>query len=206
MACCCQKTLNLCRVSVCGTDQIKTGINAPIQGVYKLELDYLEATITIEQAFAMDAPLNFSSQGLNEKYKYTGKLIGPDGSPLSIPAGEEEEDYDCIAFQTGMQYPMNKVECPAVDPSGWSLPDTTLGAEYFAELEINGSGPYSADLATQPAWLTIELIGNKIRLGGTVPDDEAYLGVTYIAIRAANCARELPDIISPTYQQQINVE
>lgn len=203
MACCCNKILDLCRVSVCGTDQIKTGIIAPIQGIYKLELDYLDTIIVISQAFAVNTPLNFSSKGLNEKYKYKGKLIGPDGEPLSIPVGEDT--FDCISFQTGMQYPMNEVTCPAIDPSGWALPDATLGEDYFVELPLNGSGPYLADLSVLPAWLELEIVDNKIVLSGSVPNDPFYEGNIEIAIRASNCGNPLPDIGTPTYSQNINV-
>lgn len=203
MACCCNKILDLCRVSVCGTDQIKTGINAPIQGIYKLELDYLENVIVIEQAFALDMPLNFSSKGLNEKYKYRGKLIGPDGTALTITIGEEV--FDCIAFQTGMQYPMNTVTCPAIDASDWSLPDATLGEDYLVELPLNGSGPYVADLTSNPSWMTLEIVDDKIVLSGSVPNDPDFAGSINVSIRANNCGRELPDIGSPTYSQNINV-
>jgi hypothetical protein len=203
MPCCCEKILELCRVSLCGTDLIKTGIIAPSTGVYKLILDYLKVSVVISKAIAEDQPVDFPSNDLNEQYKYRGKVYGPDGEPLTITIGEDE--YDCITFQTGMQYPMNEVTCPAIDASEWELPDTELGAEYYVELPLNGSGPYSADLISQPSWMAISIVDNKIVLSGTVPTGEEHIDSVPVTIRASNCARELPDLGDPTFSQVINV-
>lgn len=203
MACCCTKILELCRVSACGSDTIKTGIVAPATGVYKLILDYLKATVVISRAIALGSPLEFPSDGLNERYKYRGQMIAPDGEPLSITIGEDV--YDCITFQTGMQYPMNEVTCPAIDASEWALPDVALGEEYYVELPLNGSGPYLADLISSPGWMAIAIVDDKIVLSGTVPNEDAFLGPVEVTIRANNCARALPDIGSPTFSQQITV-
>lgn len=204
MACCCTKILELCRVSVCGTDTIKIAeAVAPSTGVYKLILDYLKVTIEISKAIAIGQPLAFPSNDLNERYKYRGKLVGPDGQDMTITIGEDV--YDCITFQTGMQYPMNEVTCPAIDASEWELPDTELGAEYYVELPLNGSGPYTADLTSQPAWMAIAIVGDKIVLSGTVPTEPEFAGPVTVTIRANNCARALPDLGSPTYSQEIIV-
>lgn len=105
MGCCCTKILELCRVSVCGTDAIRTGANVPITGTYKLVLDYLDNSVVIEAALIGGDPMDFSSTNLNEKYKYTGKILGPTGTLVTITIGEEV--YDCLSFQTGMEYSLN---------------------------------------------------------------------------------------------------
>lgn len=203
MACCCTKILELCRVSVCGTDNIKIGAVAPTTGVYKLILDYLKVTVEISKAIASGQPLDFPSNDLNERYKYRGKLVGPDGQDMTITI--DEEVYDCITFQTGMQYPMNEVTCPAIDASEWALPDVALGEEYYVELPLNGSGPYNADLISTPSWLSLSIVGSNIVLSGTVPTDPVYEGPVTVSIRANNCAGALPDLGSPTFSQEIIV-
>lgn len=108
MSCCCTSILQLCRVSVCGTDKIVTGVLAPADGNYKLVLDYLGVDVVINKTFTATDPLDFPSDQLNEDYKYTGKIIGPDG--LAVQLEIEDVTYDCIAFQTGLSYNMNEEE------------------------------------------------------------------------------------------------
>lgn len=108
MSCCCTNILQLCRVSVCGTDNIVTGVNAPAGGNFKLVLDYLGVDVTINKTFVEDDPLNFPSAGLNEDYKYTGKIIGPDGEQVELEI--DDVTYDCIAFQTGLSYNVTEEE------------------------------------------------------------------------------------------------
>lgn len=193
MACCCTKILELCRVSVCGTDTIKTGANAPATGVYKLVLDYLDTDIVFSKAIAIGSPLDFPSDGLNEDYKYTGKILAPDGSVLTLTL--EDIVYDCISFQTGLQYPMNEVTCPEIDASEWVAPEATVGVQYYAELPLNGSPPYTAEFVSQPGWMGISIVGDKIVLQG-MPDID---GEIELSIKAANCAQ--PVGLAPTFTQ-----
>lgn len=108
MSCCCTKTLELCRVSICGTDNIITGANAPEGGNFKLVLDYLDVDVVINKTQVNGQPLNFPSAGLNENYKYTGKIIGPTGDPVTLTI--DEIVYDCISFQTGLSYNLTEEE------------------------------------------------------------------------------------------------
>ena len=111
MACCCTNTLELCKVSVCGSAEIVTGMTVTEPGNYRLELNYLGVTVNINKTFEADEELNFPAANLNEDYKYTGKVYGPDGDPFPIVI--EEVSYDCIAFQTVLSY--NLVEEEVVE-------------------------------------------------------------------------------------------
>lgn len=111
MACCCTNIKNLsCMVNVCN-GQIEPGINAPVTGVYKLVVTFLGTEFTINSAeITQDEPIVFPAQDLNEDYKFTGKIIGPDGEPLTLTEGEIV--YDCFSFKTGMAYEVNPVTTP----------------------------------------------------------------------------------------------
>lgn len=105
MSCCCDKILELCKVPVCGTALIKTGVNAPAAGDYKLTLDYLGVNVVLNATFEVDEPFDFPASDLNEDYKYTGKITQEDGTPVTITV--DEVVYDCISFQTVLEYQMN---------------------------------------------------------------------------------------------------
>jgi hypothetical protein len=105
MSCCCNNILELCRVSVCGESQIITGADATGNGIYKLVLDYLGVDVIINQEQETGEPLNFPSDGLNENYKYTGKIYDPNGTLVEITL--DEIVYNCISFQTGLAYELN---------------------------------------------------------------------------------------------------
>lgn len=107
MSCCCTNTLLLCKVPVCGADAlIKTGATATEAGEYKLVVGFLGNDFTISKIFAMGEDLNFPSGGLNEYYVFTGSIYKPDGTVflITVGAGEDAIDYDCIYFETIMNY------------------------------------------------------------------------------------------------------
>jgi len=102
MACCCTNILELCKVPVCGSATIKTGVNVPEAGDYVLILDYLGIQVRIAETFEEGAELEFDASGLNEDYKYTGKIVDANGDPVSLPVGDFV--YDCISFQTVLSF------------------------------------------------------------------------------------------------------
>ena len=108
MACCCSNILELCRVSVCDAGLVKTGIAAPATGTYKLVLDYLETEVTVEAAIEEGQDIEFPAGDLNENYKYTGKIVGPDGEQLTMTVGEIQ--YNCLSFQTQLAFTLNPVD------------------------------------------------------------------------------------------------
>jgi hypothetical protein len=101
MPCCCVKTLNLCNVPVCGVLELNvTAIDAgsPNGTSYKLVLDFLSYQITVEQEQTEGENVSFDVSMLNENYQYAGRLIGPNGDPVSIE--DSPNSYDCIKFKT----------------------------------------------------------------------------------------------------------
>lgn len=105
MPCCCTNVLDLCAVNPCVSGEISTGINAPSTGIYQLVLDYLGVEVKINADLEEGEPLNFPAENLNENYKYTGKIIGPDQQPVLIVVGETS--FDCITFKTRLSYELN---------------------------------------------------------------------------------------------------
>jgi hypothetical protein len=92
---------------MCGDDAfIKTGATATDAGEYKLVVNFLGNDFTIRKTFEIGDDLNFPSAGLNEYYVFRGRIYKPDGTALVITVGEGEDaiDYDCIYFETIMNY------------------------------------------------------------------------------------------------------
>lgn len=104
-ACCCLKTLNLCKVPVCGIlelNQLATGQSGD-SNIYKLVLDFLDMTLTIEDEQTEGENIAFDINSLNENFEYTGQVFDADGNKVSIEVGAE--DYDCIKFRTTISIP-----------------------------------------------------------------------------------------------------
>lgn len=193
MACCCTKTLELCHVSVCGTDNIQTGAQAPSSGIFKLVLDYLDVQVIIEAAFQEGNDMNFPSTDLNEKYRYKGIILGPGDEPITLT--KDEIVYDCISFQTGVAYSLNKLNCPnPVDPL-WTIPPGIVNVPYFAQLTIPGDGPYAMGIYSSPGEWTTTLSGNVITIQGTVTTEQS--GTFSLAV--ANCGNEIPGLSNFDY-------
>jgi hypothetical protein len=97
-------------VNVCG-GMIETGIIATVAGVYKLTMSFLGTEFTINSpATPIDDEIVFPAQDLNEDYKFTGKIIDPNGDPVTTTI--DEVVYDCVSFKTGMAYEVNPVTTP----------------------------------------------------------------------------------------------
>lgn len=114
MACCCTYILELCKVPVCGNNAlVKTETPAPATGNYQLKLDYLGVEVILNATIEDGQPMNFPATDLNENYKYVGKIYGPTGTLVTITI--EEVEYDCISFQTVLEYYLNEPE-PEEEP------------------------------------------------------------------------------------------
>lgn len=106
MSCCCIKTLNLCKVPVCGTLTIEKAAEAfsPAESgelnEYQLKLDFLNTQITLTEEQTEGENIHFDVSALNENYEYTGKIYNAEGSEVTITIGEDV--YDCIKFKTIM--------------------------------------------------------------------------------------------------------
>lgn len=99
MPCCCERILNLCDVPICETlelNELATGSSG--ENIYKLVLDFLNITVTVEQSQTEGQNIVFDVSGLNENYQYTGQIFDADGNKITINVGGIE--YDCIKFKT----------------------------------------------------------------------------------------------------------
>lgn len=116
MPCCCVKTLNLCRVPVCGIlelDQVATApMSSGVENIYTLVLDFLDTTVTILAAQIEGQNIKFDIGDLNENFEYTGQIYDADGAKVSIEVGDES--YDCIKFKTIIS--INAVSGTAIPP------------------------------------------------------------------------------------------
>lgn len=104
MPCCCVKTLNLCKVNVCGELEIDWPAGGVASGEdtnnYSLELDYLNTTVTLTKEQTEGENISFDISMLNENFEYTGKIYDSNGNLVSIES--DGETYDCIKFKTRM--------------------------------------------------------------------------------------------------------
>lgn len=112
MACCCTNILQLCNVPVCGAGAvIKTGVNAAVDGIHKLVLEFLGVEYTVQADIIATEEIIFPAGELNENYHFTGKIFDPAGAQISIIQGEEPDQitYDCIGFKTVVSYTVNEI-------------------------------------------------------------------------------------------------
>lgn len=102
MDCCCSKVLFLCgSINVCG-GEIKTGMDAEAEGIFKLVLDFLGTEFIITTGIEAGSEIKFPAEGLNEKHTFTGYVLKPDDTKLTIV--KDGIDYDCISFETNLSY------------------------------------------------------------------------------------------------------
>lgn len=105
MPCCCIKTLNICKVPVCGIlelNQLSTGQSGG-ENIYTLVLDFLDMTLTLQDEQTEGQNITFDINSLNENFEYTGQVFDADGNRVSIEVGDE--DYDCVKFRTIISFP-----------------------------------------------------------------------------------------------------
>lgn len=107
MACCCKNVLHLCKVPVCGSSLIDTGIIADATGEHKLVIDFLDAEFTIKANITSGQPIKFPSGGLNENYTFTGQVFKPNGDLISFTVEGDETVFDCVSFSTGFSHQLN---------------------------------------------------------------------------------------------------
>lgn len=103
MSCCCTKILELCKVNSCG--DINTGILATDTGIHKLVVDFLNVQLQVDAEINIGDEIIFPASTLNESYKFTGYIIGPDGEKMTLT--KDAVDYDCLSFETVIAYQTN---------------------------------------------------------------------------------------------------
>jgi len=98
MSCCCKKTYNLCDLVPCDEGDLVLPGQVPADGEYTLELEFLGDVVRkTAQLSAGDAP-TFDKAGLNERFTYKARVLGPDGAWLSFTV--DTVSYDCFSFTT----------------------------------------------------------------------------------------------------------
>lgn len=133
MPCCCLKTLNLCRVPVCGILEINHAATAPsgsgIANIYTLVLDFLDTTITILGEQIEGQNIKFDIRNLNENFEYTGSIYDAEGNKVSIDYGVDE--YDCIKFKTIISINADSQTSipPALNIAGTVVIEVVIGEE-----------------------------------------------------------------------------
>ena len=103
MSCCCTKILELCKVNSCG--DINTGILALATGTHKLIVDFLNVQLEVKADIVEGDEIIFPATSLNETYKFTGSIFGPDGEQMVLT--KDTINYDCISFETAIIYQTN---------------------------------------------------------------------------------------------------
>ena len=86
-------------------------------------------------------------------------------------------------------------ECVAAAIVPSDLPDATGGSPYSAIVNLTGTAPFGISAITKPSWMTINLVGSQVILGGTPPD--AAEDDVEVSFTIDNCA-ETPQNFSQT--------
>lgn len=110
MSCCCENTLNLGCIGTCTDDYLRTGNNAPVTGIYTLHANFLNATYKIKALIAEGEEIMFPTRTLNENYAYSGYVTDPSGATISFISGGDGIPYDCISFETNIQFVLEEAE------------------------------------------------------------------------------------------------
>lgn len=87
--------MKLCNVEHCD-GEVDFNIKAQANGLHKLHVDFLEGTIVIEKAFAINDDITFPVNQLNDNFHYIAKLYQPDGQQITV--SKDEVVYDCFSF------------------------------------------------------------------------------------------------------------
>lgn len=103
--CCCTKTLNYCNQNVCG--EIDFDIKAQVDGVHRLQTEFLGKMIVIEKEFSIGDNLIFPLDTFNENFQYTVELYDPNDARILVR--KDEIDYDCLKFRTMIMETVNLV-------------------------------------------------------------------------------------------------
>lgn len=107
MGCCCTNTLGLCDQNICG-DGVEFETTASMPGVYKMVVQFLNMTFSIEAEFAQDDQLIFPIDQLNENFEFTVEVFDPNGDKVTIT--KDTVEYDCFKFRTVIQKTLVAVE------------------------------------------------------------------------------------------------
>lgn len=95
---------------------------------------------------------------------------GVDGTtPKPWPAGTcvEWELVPAAVAEISLQAAACAVECiSATIASGATLPAGVTGVAYSHTIKLSGTPPFALGIASVPSWMTVDVDGGEIRLGG----------------------------------------
>lgn len=97
MSCCCTTIFRVCDLVIC-EDELVLPVPIPGDGEYILELDFLDDVIRKSAMLSSGDNATFSTEGLNERFTYVGRIIDPNGQTLTFV--NDGVTYDCIEFTT----------------------------------------------------------------------------------------------------------
>lgn len=98
MSCCCIRIHKLCDVVTCDAEDLVLPIPIPADGVYSLELDFLQDSLRKTATLSTGDNATFSKTDLNERFTYVGSVKDPSGQTLTFTIDGVE--YDCVEFTT----------------------------------------------------------------------------------------------------------
>jgi hypothetical protein len=107
------------------------------------------------------------------------------GSPSGSGSGS---GYDEISFDNLIDVTAAS-SCTPVTISGGDpvFPDITLGDTYDFDITLLGTAPFSLSDVVKPSWMTIELTGSTIHIGGT-PDGTNVGTAIPVSFTVSNCS------------------
>lgn len=113
------------------------------------------------------------------------------GSPSG--SGFDETSFDDLIDVTAA------ASCTPVTVSGGApvFPDITVGDTYDFDITLLGTAPFALDSVTRPSWMTVELSGDTIHVGGTPDETNAGTGIA-VSITVSNCSGVSTVVISDT--------
>lgn len=89
--------LDLCAVPVCNnTATITFPATAPVDGTYRLLMEFQNTAKSYELNFVAGQPVTFTINNLNENYCYEGYIVAPDGS--AVPLFDNGTGYGSFRF------------------------------------------------------------------------------------------------------------
>lgn len=89
--------------------------------------------------------------------------------------------------------------CTPVTISGGApvFPDITLGATYDFDITLLGDAPFALSNVIKPAWMTIEITGSTIHVGGTPDATNVGTGIP-VSFTVSNCSGDIEVNVSDT--------
>lgn len=79
-------------------------------------------------------------------------------------------------------------ECVPAEIVPTDLPDGAGGTPYNAVINLTGTAPFSISGIVKPSWMTMNVVGNTVVLGGTPTDEDAFF--VEVGFMIDNCGED----------------